>query len=108
MMLAMAPEEWWVATCGNVRPLQVGHDVTPPVTIKRVEPKLRGRAGIIVVQTVINDSGTVCAARVAKTFDEELTASALKAVKQWKFKPAKLNGKPRACVYSLALRIHRR
>ncbi|MFL6246091.1 MAG: energy transducer TonB [Thermoanaerobaculia bacterium] len=100
-MLAMAPDAWWVPACGNIKPLQVGHDVTPPVIIKRVEPKVRG--GIVILQAVINDAGTVCAARVVKTFDERVGASALEAVKQWKFRPAKLNGKPRACVYSIAV-----
>lgn len=111
-------QDWWIPTCGNVLPLQVGHHVTPPVAIKRVEPRFpehlhrRGHPGVIIIQIVITDSGVVCAARVEKTFEgsigAELAASALEAVKQWKFRPAKLNGKPRACVYTLTVRVHTR
>src|SRR5688572_28990125 len=109
-------QDWWVPTCGNVLPLQVGHDVTPPVTIKRVEPTFprhlhsRGLQGVVIIQIVITDSGRVCAARVEKTFEgsigSEIAASALEAVKQWQFRPAKLNGKPRACGYTLTVRVH--
>lgn len=112
------PDEWWLPGCGNVQPLQVGHDVTSPVLVHRVEPKMpetlhhRGRVGIIIMEAVINDAGVVCAARVVKTFEgqfgAELAASALEAVKQWKFRPAKLNGTPRACVYSVSVRLHPR
>ena len=112
------PDEWWLPTCGNVQPLQVGHDVTPPVVVHRVESKVpeslhrRERAGIIIIETVIDDAGVVCAARVVKTFEgqfgAEPAASALEAVKQWKFRPAKLNGTPRACVFAISVRLHPR
>ena len=108
--------DWWVPACGNVLPLQVGHDVTPPVVIERVDPKMprylhpRRRQGVVIIQIVITDAGAVCAARVAKTLEgqigAELGVSMLEAVKQWKFRPAKLNGQARACVYSIALNTH--
>lgn len=92
------PDQWWRSACGDVAPLQVGHGVTPPVLLDRVAPRSR-IGGIVIVATVIGTSGKVCDARVVRTFDGELDAVVLEAVRRWRFRPAMLNGTPRAAVY---------
>ncbi|HVE71641.1 MAG TPA: energy transducer TonB [Thermoanaerobaculia bacterium] len=101
-------DRWWAATCGDVRPLGVGHDVTPPILIERVEPRWpRDRErGVIIVETVLTADGRVCAARIAKSaMSEVVSAAALDAVRQWGFTPAKLGGEPRAAFYAVAVEV---
>jgi protein TonB len=102
-----APDRWWLATCGDVQPLQVGHDVMPPQLIERVEPALPPLApkGIVVVETVVNADGTICAARVLRSMRADVDEAVLAAVRQWRFHPAKLDGVPRAAVYTLSVPI---
>ncbi len=62
---AYAPDDWWIDSCGDIQPLGVGHDVTPPILIERVEPQWpRDRTrGMFIIETVLTDEGRVCAAR---------------------------------------------
>ena len=98
--------QWWMETCGAITPLQVGHSVTPPVAIRRVAPvyprlALEGRITGIIIETVIDTSGRVCAARVVK--GGPFAEAALAAVKQWEFRPAMKDGKPVAVVYDITV-----
>ncbi len=108
-------DRWWLAACGDIEPLQVGHDVTLPVAVHRVPPKwpdilyrTRIAGGVIIAQAVITDTGDVCAVRILRTFEgaigEQLSAATVEALRQWKFQPATLHGKPRACVYALTVK----
>jgi protein TonB len=87
--------------------LQVGHRVTPPQLIERVDPELPPLApkGIVIVQTVVNADGTICAARVVRGLGADVDEGVLAAVRQWRFHPAKLDGVPRAAVYALSVPI---
>ena len=106
-------ETWWVATCGDIRPYGVGHNITPPQLIERVPPRwpesAQGLLGIIILETVIDVEGNVCAARTLKTLEgpvgEELGDAAIAAVRQWRFRPAIVNGKAGPVFYSLTVRI---
>lgn len=109
----MQEETWWIATCGDIRPYGVGHDVTPPELLERVPARwpetAQGLLGIVIVQTVIDAEGNVCAARTLKTLEgpvgEELGEAAVAAVKQWRFHPAIINGKAAPVFFSLTVRI---
>jgi len=83
-------------------PKFVYHD-EEPIPIKTVYPhypefaKKSGLKGIVVVYAEILEDGTVGAVEILKSvhpgpggLDEE----AIKAIKQWKFIPAKIHGKP--------------
>ncbi|MEO8053106.1 MAG: energy transducer TonB, partial [Acidobacteriota bacterium] len=71
-----------------------------PVPLKRVSPgypailRRRGQSGEVTLRFVVTAEGRVGYIRVVKSshpgFDEE----ALKAVKQWTYKPGQLKGKP--------------
>ena len=76
-------------------------DVTAPVLVQRVEPVYpeiarRGRAeGKVVVEAVIDDRGVVQEPRVVQsTTIPLLNEEALKAVRQWRYRPALFRGKP--------------
>ncbi len=50
--------------------------------------------GVVSIVLVVDEAGEVLAAEVGKTSHEEFTGPALDAIRRWKFKPAKLEGKP--------------
>jgi periplasmic protein TonB len=64
----------------GAEPLRVGGDVKAPVLQSRIEP-------------IITDGGAVEDVRVLKSVNPLLDASAVRAVQQWKYKPATLNGR---------------
>jgi TonB family protein len=80
-------------------PLRVGGNVKPPEVINKIEPKYNdvaknaGIEGVVILEAVIGADGRVHDVKVLRSLrflDEE----AIKAVKEWEFKPATLNGKP--------------
>jgi len=83
----------------------IGHDIHPPVAIHRVDPKVPGVRGIVIIETIINVDGNVCDAAVLKGISTEADAAALAAVKQWRFRPATLNGKTVAVYFDLTVRF---
>jgi protein TonB len=77
------------------------NDVVAPVLVSRVEPTYpesarRARAeGRVAVEAVISDRGEVQDARVIQsTTIPLLNEEALRAVRQWRYRPALLKGKP--------------
>jgi len=83
----------------------IGHDIHPPVAIHRVDPKVPGVRGIVIIETIIDLDGNVCDAAVLKGINPEADAAALAAVKQWRFRPATLNGKTVAVYFDLTVRF---
>lgn len=76
-------------------------DVTAPVLVYRVEPTYpeiarRGRAeGVVVVEAVIDERGEVEDPRVVQSNTIPLlNEQALRAVRQWRYRPAAYRGKP--------------
>jgi len=82
-------------------PLPVGGDVKQVRLVKKVAPiyptaaRSENISGTVTVDALVDVSGNVAAAKVisgAPIFHQ----AALNAVKQWKYEPAQLNGKPTA------------
>lgn len=74
--------------------------ITPPVLIKRVDPayppldfQMR-RRGRVVLLLLIGKDGSIEQARVVRSVNHRIDAAALKAVEQWRYKPASLKGTP--------------
>jgi len=93
---------------GAYRP---GGGVITPSLIRQVVPVytaegLRARIeGSVEIELVVNADGSVGDARVTKSLDSKfgLDVKALDAVKQWKYLPALLNGKPVPCLVSVTV-----
>ena len=80
---------------------KVGQEgVTAPVVVRDVRPqytedaKARRVQGSVEVAAVVLSDGTVGDVRVTKSLDTELDQQAVKAAKQWTFKPGTKDGKP--------------
>ena len=80
-------------------PLRVGGDVKAPVLTSRIEPQYPEAArkarmeGVVILEAIITADGNVEDVRVLKSVNPLLDASAVRAVQQWKYKPATLNGR---------------
>ena len=88
---------------------RVGGDVAPPRVLTRVAPVYTERArlarvqGIVIVEAVVDEHGDVSNVRVLKGLPDGLDTAAVDAVKQWKFAPATLYGKPVAVYFILTV-----
>lgn len=90
-------------------PIHVGGDVKAPEKVSQVQPQYTEIArkariqGVVIVQAIIDKGGNVINAKVLKGLPMGLTEEAIKAIKQWKFKPATLNGKPVDVYFNLTV-----
>jgi protein TonB len=90
---------------------QPGSGVVTPIPIKEIKPQYTADAmrakvqGIVVVQCVVLPDGTVGAVEVVKSLDPTfgLDQEAVKAAKQWRFKPGTRFGEPVAVLVSIEL-----
>ena len=84
---------------GAETPLRPGGDVRPPLLLDRVEPAYPEIArrlhvqGIVILEAVITAEGAVQDVSVLKSADPILDEAAKRAVLQWRYKPATLNGR---------------
>ncbi len=80
-------------------PLRVGGEVKAPVLLQKIEPGYPEAArkarmeGVVILEAIITGSGNVEDVKVLKSVNPLLDASAVRAVQQWKYKPATLNGR---------------
>ena len=90
-------------------PMQVGGEVAAPERVHYVPPvytEVARRAriqGIAILQATIDTSGNIVEVKVLKDMPLGLTESAVAAVKQWKYAPATLRGKPVAVYLNLTV-----
>jgi protein TonB len=80
---------------------EIGNGVKSPVLIKDVKPNYTGGAmrrkveGVVEMQAVVLADGTVADdVKITRSLDDELDQEAIKAVKQWQFKPGTKDGTP--------------
>jgi len=82
------------------RPYHVGGNVKPPKLIHSVDPQYSKEArkakfsGVVEVYLVLDENGNPTHVRVAKSAGMGLDEEAVKAVSQYKFRPAMKDGKP--------------
>jgi protein TonB len=88
----------------------VGGDVKEPQVVTRVEPaypaeaRMSGVTGIVILVILIDKTGEVRQVLPIKELDHGLSEAAADAVKQWRFRPATLNGKAVDVLYNLTVR----
>jgi TonB family protein len=79
---------------------KVGGPVSEPVELSRVRPvyppeaRAKGVTGVVKLNAVIDESGTVTSVEPVQSPDATLTAAAAEAVGQWTYKPAMKDGRP--------------
>jgi protein TonB len=80
-------------------PMTIGGDVRAPVLIARAEPDYPEAArrihleGMVILEAIISADGAVEDIRVVHSANPLLDAAAEKAVRQWRYRPATLNGR---------------
>lgn len=73
---------------------------SPPRKIVEVEPTYppdipqQYRAGLVVLDTTVNDAGCVEAARVIRSPAVSVSLAALRAISGWRFRPSRMQGRP--------------
>jgi protein TonB len=90
---------------------RVGNGVTPPIAVRQVRPQyttiaMTARvAGSVLVECVVLPDGTVGELRIVRSLDARygLDEEAIKAARQWRFRPATLNGEPVAVRITIEL-----
>jgi len=85
-----------------------------PVVISRVEPTYESCAneknvwGFPILEAIIDERGQVRNLRLLKPVHPCLEKAILPAIRQWRFKPGTLNGKPVPVIFNLTVNIHYR
>jgi protein TonB len=89
--------------------LRVGGEITKPERLGGAQPaytELARKArvqGVVIVEAIIDKEGKVTNVRVLKGLPMGLDQAAVDAVKNWRFRPATLNGRPVSVYYSLTV-----
>lgn len=90
---------------------QPGNGVTSPVPIREVKPQYTAEAmrakvqGEVWLQCIVNPDGTVGSVQVTKSLDATfgLDQEAIKAARQWRFRPGMRQGEPVPVLITIAL-----
>jgi DMSO/TMAO reductase YedYZ molybdopterin-dependent catalytic subunit len=95
----------------TARRIAPGSGITPPNPVYRVEPvaprAVLGLDAVATVEAVIGEDGKVrhiC----YRDGDREWAAAVAEALRNWRFEPAKLDGKPVATLFTLTTKLRRR
>jgi len=90
-------------------PLAMRADIEKPVRVHTIEPRYTEIArkariqGVVILQSTIDTDGNVVDVEPLKGLPMGLTEAAVSAVKQWRFEPAKLDGRPVAVYFNLTV-----
>lgn len=90
-------------------PRKLDGTMTPPKVISRVEPVYPEEAkkdrisGIVILALTITEDGSVSELRVVKALPHGLDRAAVEAVSQWKFEPARREGKPVEATFNVTI-----
>jgi TonB family protein len=92
-------------------PMRVGGDVEPPRAIHRVEPRYDeckniSLSGTPVLEAVIDVDGRVRDIHLIRPIHPCLDQNIVEAVKQWRFEPGTLHGKPVPTILNITVHIN--
>jgi TonB family protein len=97
---------------GGEQVFDLGDGITPPRLVHQVMPRhVKGSqgfrvGGVVVVGLVVTSKGLPKDVHVVKSLDKEVDQSAVDAVREWRFDPAKKDDKPVAVNVSVEIRFH--
>ncbi len=96
---ASTPEQAYLDTCNK--------DPGVPVPITVVSPAVGSEfnGGSVLLEFVVDAAGKPAEFSIKSASDDVLATAVVKAVKQWRFLPAELDGKPVATKVALPVRI---
>jgi protein TonB len=92
------------------KPIRIGGQVTAPALVFRVEPKYPDFAaqaqieGLVILEATVDVDGRVEAVTVLRSHGL-LDQAAIDAVKQWRYSPLVLNGKPFPFILTVTVRF---
>ncbi|TET70443.1 MAG: energy transducer TonB, partial [Candidatus Aminicenantes bacterium] len=75
-------------------------DIKPPKLIKKVDPiypeeaRKQGISGVVLLSVRSNEQGNIVGVKIVKSPHELLSKASVEAVKQWKYEPMLIKGKP--------------
>jgi TonB family protein len=90
----------------------LGKDVTPPRLIHQVYPAYNPGshgvrvAGSVLIRLIVSSAGLPKSPSIVQGLAAEVDQSAIEAVKQWRFDPAKRDGMPVAVRVVVAINFH--
>lgn len=91
----------------------IGPGITPPHVTHQVSPQNRPDddkgfriSGTVLVGLVVSSKGEPKDVHVVKSLDKDIDQSAVDAVKQWSFDPARKGDKPVAVRVTVEIRFH--
>jgi TonB family protein len=92
--------------------LNLGDGITPPKVIHQVSPKPDSGqqgfriTGVVLIGLVVSSHGLPVHVHVVRSVDKDIDRSAVDAVTQWRFEPARKDGKPVAVRLTIEIRFH--
>lgn len=89
----------------------LGPGITPPRVVKQVNPQYSTDRGVrpvgsVIIALVVTSQGLPKDPHVVKGLDKELDLSAVQAVEEWRFAPARKDGKAIAVRVSVQIQFH--
>jgi protein TonB len=94
---------------GAVGPVDVTGDMVRPVVLGKVEPaypqaaRRAGLGGRVTLRAVIAEDGSVESVEVFASSNSLFNDAAVEAVRQWRYRPALMNGKPVRVYFSVVV-----
>jgi periplasmic protein TonB len=96
---------------GEETPMRITAEVKQPVLVTKVEPpypEIARKAriqGVVILEAVITKTGTVEEVKVLRSLHPILDQAAINAVKQWRYQPATLNGRPVKVYFTVTVKF---
>ena len=90
------------------KPIRLTGQYTPPKLIKRTKPKypLRARQdqveGVVIAEATTDIYGKVQDVKLLRSIPK-LDNAAIEAIKQWKYEPMLINGRPRSVIFTVTV-----
>jgi TonB family protein len=90
----------------------LGDGITPPKVIHQVSPKPDSGqqgfriSGVVLIGLVVSSHGLPVHVHVVRSADKDIDQSAVDAVTQWRFEPARKGDKPVAVRLTIEIRFH--
>ena len=90
----------------------LGDGITPPKVTHQVSPRPDSGAqgfrvsGVVLIGLVVSSHGLPVNVHVVRSVDKDIDQSAMEAVRQWRFDPARKGDKPVAVRLTIEIRFH--